>query len=325
MDDPLFDLDVNTTSQFRFLELLRRENPTRRVVYTSTRQIFGKPRYLPVDEEHPVAPVDVNGITKYATEQLHLLYHDVYGLPATRGATHERVRAAPAPARRPPGLPADLRAPRARRRGDHACSATASSSATASTSTTSSSACCSRRRRRRGARRDLQRRERRAPVVARDRRRGRRGRRVGPRRARAVAAPTATPSTSARTSATRRRRSGCWAGSRARRSPTGSPARSRSTARARSGTCDPDPTARPTTRSRSSTSPGGPRRSSPSSPRRSTRVVRSGSYLFGPELAAFEAEFAAFAGRRHAVGVASGTEALRLVAASRSASDRATR
>jgi UDP-glucose 4-epimerase len=83
MDDPLFDLEVNTTSQFRFLELLRRENPTATVVYTSTRQIFGKPRYLPVDEEHPVAPVDVNGITKYATEQLHLLYHDVYGLPAT--------------------------------------------------------------------------------------------------------------------------------------------------------------------------------------------------------------------------------------------------
>ena len=83
MDDPLFDLDVNTRSQFRFLELLRRGNPTATVVYTSTRQIFGKPRYLPVDEDHPVAPVDVNGITKYAAEQLHLLYHDVYGLAAS--------------------------------------------------------------------------------------------------------------------------------------------------------------------------------------------------------------------------------------------------
>jgi UDP-glucose 4-epimerase len=83
MDDPLFDLEVNTTSQFRFLELLRRENSGATVIYTSTRQIFGKPRYLPVDEEHPVAPVDVNGITKYATEQLHLLYHDVYGLRAS--------------------------------------------------------------------------------------------------------------------------------------------------------------------------------------------------------------------------------------------------
>jgi UDP-glucose 4-epimerase len=80
MDDPLFDLATNTTGQFALLELLRKENASATVVYTSTRQIFGKPKYLPVDEEHPVNPVDVNGITKYATEQLHLLYHDVYGL-----------------------------------------------------------------------------------------------------------------------------------------------------------------------------------------------------------------------------------------------------
>jgi UDP-glucose 4-epimerase len=83
MNDPVFDLQVNTTSQFAFLDLVRRENAEAVVIYTSTRQIFGKPRYLPVDEEHPVAPVDVNGITKYATEQLHLLYHEVYGLRAT--------------------------------------------------------------------------------------------------------------------------------------------------------------------------------------------------------------------------------------------------
>ncbi len=82
MEDPLFDLAANTTGQFAFLELLRRHNPDAVVVYTSTRQIFGRPRYLPVDEAHPVAPVDVNGITKYATEQMHLLYHEVYGLPA---------------------------------------------------------------------------------------------------------------------------------------------------------------------------------------------------------------------------------------------------
>ena len=83
MRDPVFDLQVNTASQFAFLDLLRRENVDAVVVYTSTRQIFGKPRYLPVDEDHPVAPVDVNGITKYAAEQLHLLYHDVYGLRAS--------------------------------------------------------------------------------------------------------------------------------------------------------------------------------------------------------------------------------------------------
>jgi nucleoside-diphosphate-sugar epimerase len=53
------------------------------VVYTSTRQLFGKPRYLPVDEEHPVAPVDVNGITKHAAEQFHLLYRECYGIRAS--------------------------------------------------------------------------------------------------------------------------------------------------------------------------------------------------------------------------------------------------
>ena len=51
---------------------------------------------------------------------------------------------------------------------------------------------------------------------------------------------------------------------------------------------------------------------SPSSSRRSTAVLRSGVFLLGPETEAFESEFAAFCGRRHAVAVASGTEALRL-------------
>jgi len=83
MTDPLFDLDVNTRSHVALLEGLRADNPDATVVYTSTRQLFGKPRYLPVDEEHPVAPVDVNGITKHATEQFHLLYRECYGTRAT--------------------------------------------------------------------------------------------------------------------------------------------------------------------------------------------------------------------------------------------------
>jgi nucleoside-diphosphate-sugar epimerase len=49
-------------------------------VFASTRQIYGRPRYLPVDERHPIAPVDVNGINKAAGEWYHLLYGQVYGL-----------------------------------------------------------------------------------------------------------------------------------------------------------------------------------------------------------------------------------------------------
>lgn len=83
MERPIFDLEVNTRSHIALLEVLRHENPETTVVFTSTRQLFGKPRYLPVDEEHPVAPVDVNGISKHATEQFHLLYGECYGLRST--------------------------------------------------------------------------------------------------------------------------------------------------------------------------------------------------------------------------------------------------
>jgi len=83
MENPVFDLDVNTRSHIALLESLRHDNPDVAVIFTSTRQLFGKPHYLPVDEDHPVAPVDVNGISKHATEQLHLLYGECYGLRST--------------------------------------------------------------------------------------------------------------------------------------------------------------------------------------------------------------------------------------------------
>lgn len=81
MTDPLRDLDLNARSHLAFLEILRAWNPTATVVHTSTRQVYGRPRYLPVDEEHPTAPVDVNGIDKLAGEQFHLLYARVHHLP----------------------------------------------------------------------------------------------------------------------------------------------------------------------------------------------------------------------------------------------------
>jgi nucleoside-diphosphate-sugar epimerase len=80
MQDPLRDLDLNVRSHLRFLETLRRVAPSAVIVQTSTRQVYGRPRYLPVDEGHPTSPVDVNGIDKLACEQLHLLYghhHDM--------------------------------------------------------------------------------------------------------------------------------------------------------------------------------------------------------------------------------------------------------
>jgi dTDP-glucose 4,6-dehydratase/UDP-glucose 4-epimerase len=83
MTDPVTDLEINSAAQLSMLEICRRANPGVRIVFTSTRQLYGKPRYLPVDERHPIRPVDVNGINKLAGEQYHLLYHDVYGIRAS--------------------------------------------------------------------------------------------------------------------------------------------------------------------------------------------------------------------------------------------------
>ena len=81
MVDPVFDLEVNTRSHLTFLETFQHAVESRaRVVYTSTRQVFGHPQYLPVDEEHPVMPVDVNGVSQHATEHLHRLYGEFYDL-----------------------------------------------------------------------------------------------------------------------------------------------------------------------------------------------------------------------------------------------------
>ncbi|MFM7736217.1 MAG: NAD-dependent epimerase/dehydratase family protein [Alphaproteobacteria bacterium] len=82
MEDPLTDFDLNARSHLSLLETLRRLGSTAVIVYTSTRQIYGRPRRLPVDETHPVDPVDVNGISQHAAEQLHLLYARVYGMRA---------------------------------------------------------------------------------------------------------------------------------------------------------------------------------------------------------------------------------------------------
>ena len=82
MEDPFTDLDINCRSQLSILEVCRRYNPAIKVVFASTRQLYGKPDYLPVDETHPVRPVDVNGINKLAGEWYHILYNNVYGVRA---------------------------------------------------------------------------------------------------------------------------------------------------------------------------------------------------------------------------------------------------
>lgn len=83
MTDPFTDLDINARSQLSILEACRYENPAIKIVYAGTRQQYGKPRYLPLDEDHLQAPIDVNGVNKLAGEWYHIVYHTAYGLRTT--------------------------------------------------------------------------------------------------------------------------------------------------------------------------------------------------------------------------------------------------
>jgi UDP-glucose 4-epimerase len=82
MADPQTDLEINVTAQLSMLESCRKRNPHVKIIFASTRQLYGKPDYLPVDEKHPIRPVDVNGVNKLASEWYHLLYNNVYGIRA---------------------------------------------------------------------------------------------------------------------------------------------------------------------------------------------------------------------------------------------------
>jgi len=83
MTDPFSDLEINARAQLSILEACRHENPTIKVVYAGTRQQYGKPAYLPLDEQHPQHPTDVNGVNKLAGEWYHIVYHNAYGLRTT--------------------------------------------------------------------------------------------------------------------------------------------------------------------------------------------------------------------------------------------------
>ncbi len=80
MRDPYTDLEINCRSQLSILEACRHHNPSVKVVFAGTRQIYGKPDVLPVTEEHLVRPIDVNGINKAAGEYYHLVYNNVFGV-----------------------------------------------------------------------------------------------------------------------------------------------------------------------------------------------------------------------------------------------------
>jgi len=80
MNNPFIDLEINSKAQLSILEACKKYNPGIRIIFASTRQLYGKPQYLPVDEKHPLFPVDVNGINKLSGEWYHIVYNNIYDI-----------------------------------------------------------------------------------------------------------------------------------------------------------------------------------------------------------------------------------------------------
>jgi len=78
--NPKMDMEINIQAILNLLEACRYHNPNATIIYTSTRQIYGTPNYLPVDEEHPINPVDFNGVSNLAGEYYHTLYSRLFGI-----------------------------------------------------------------------------------------------------------------------------------------------------------------------------------------------------------------------------------------------------
>ena len=83
MSDPYADLEINCRGQLVILEACRLNNPGVKIIYAGTRGEYGRAHFWPVNEDHPVSPIDINGVNKAAGERYHLLYHDLYGIRAT--------------------------------------------------------------------------------------------------------------------------------------------------------------------------------------------------------------------------------------------------
>jgi len=75
---PVLDAESNLMAPLKTLHWVKQFSPEAKIIYTGTRGQYGKILHNPVNETHPINPLDVNGINKYAAEQQHVLYHRYY-------------------------------------------------------------------------------------------------------------------------------------------------------------------------------------------------------------------------------------------------------
>ncbi len=83
VDNPFYDLELNCRAHLSVLETASKVNPDAKIVFCSNRNQYGKPIQLPVSEEHPQKPIEINGIHQLTIENYYNFYHRVHGLKTT--------------------------------------------------------------------------------------------------------------------------------------------------------------------------------------------------------------------------------------------------
>lgn len=78
--DPYADLDRNLKGHLNILEACRKHNPNAIIVFPSSRLVYGKPKYNPVNEVHPLTPESIYAIHKLTVEHYYLLYQQLYNI-----------------------------------------------------------------------------------------------------------------------------------------------------------------------------------------------------------------------------------------------------
>ena len=82
VSDPFSDFSVNAAGTINVLEAARHAG-VKKVAFASSAAVYGEPERLPVDEEHPTAPMSPYGAAKLAAERYVLLYNSLYGMENT--------------------------------------------------------------------------------------------------------------------------------------------------------------------------------------------------------------------------------------------------
>jgi len=80
--DTRYDFQTNSVGSLNVYEAAK-DFGVKRVIYASSAAVYGEPRYVPTDENHPLEPTSFYGVSKLTAERLGMMYHKMHGMGFT--------------------------------------------------------------------------------------------------------------------------------------------------------------------------------------------------------------------------------------------------